>query len=459
MAQKQRGFRFSLLNLFVILTLAVLFAGILGRLFVTNSPAFETLWVASVIIVPILLLVAMLFSLSAALPNKRSLRVRALLIAVAPIIGLLCLPGFYWLRSQGFTKLPAVADASWRDYERIETPTLVQEYLPSKIAQPWVWNELAKRVRSNDITGKVADQALQILHDDLRNSGRRKLNWGTDFLNKAYAANLFSEDKLLSFHEYIFHNPEMEIDRTHASRARLNFHVSNGNLWGADAFPFQLLWSVRELRIDSEKSPYVFRSHHSEYLHGRYDGKLPAGEHTFEVIMDCALVERKRLQGASPDSLSPDNWPPAAKKWQETITQKIVVHKSADEIIKLVKAKEKNPRNNIFANLFIQNRNGQKELVSHINIGSNVEVDCAFSVSAVIDGQKILLGSLIGPRRKSSRRARRIENIGNEITTAKLIFTPSRELVVSSLEIDEIWGTEITLNAVPIQRNDIVELP
>ena len=136
---KQSGFRFSLRNMMIVLTIAGVFCGLMGQLFVTQPRLFFIVWMFSITVLPFVLAIITLFAVATKVDNKRGLRVWALLLALTPLLGGLCIPLFSYLQQQGLQQ-PTVARASPSDYPNIATSLLISKYLPPKVNEPWVWN-------------------------------------------------------------------------------------------------------------------------------------------------------------------------------------------------------------------------------------------------------------------------------------------------------------------------------
>ena len=97
---QQSGFRFSLRNMMIVLTIIGIFCGVMAQLFVTRSQLFFMVWTVSITVVPFVLAIITLFLVASKVDNKRGLRVWALLLAFTPLVGGLCVPLFYHLQRQ-----------------------------------------------------------------------------------------------------------------------------------------------------------------------------------------------------------------------------------------------------------------------------------------------------------------------------------------------------------------------
>ena len=463
---QQSGFRFSLRNMMIVLTIIGIFCGVMAQLFVTRSQLFFMVWTVSITVVPFVLAIITLFLVASKVDNKRGLRVWALLLAFTPLVGGLCVPLFYHLQ-RTVSRPPAPASASPSDYPDIATPLLISKYLPPKVDEPWVWNELETRIRKRTLSPEEANDALQVFIDHMKKSKPggwdQHLSWQRQFIDNGQKNNLFSDKKMVQFLDGFFKKPSVDLARIRENSKKLPFKIRVGSDWSNSDLGYSLLWNVKSVAIDNQvvktKVKYRQRSDHSAV----YENSLVSGDHELKIVLESAYIEDAKLVGLDTSKLKSSSWPKALKSWEETIVVPFKVYTKDDQIIQLSKDPLNDPREYITCSLIAQNDNETKKMVLQLKIDSSVPISCSFEVTALVgDDQEISLGHVYRAKRANGRstgggttRSVRLKELAPEIRAADLVLKPYPSAVEKYGDVMEIWGPTIMIKNVAIQRYDL----
>jgi len=463
---KQSGISFSLRNMMIVLTIAGIFCGVMGRLFLNNSHLFFVAWTASITVVPFVLAIITLFSVANKLDSKRRLRVWALLLAFTPVVGGLCIPLFSFLQRQGFQQ-PTIARASPSDYPNIATPLLISKYLPPKVSEPWVWNELEARIRNRSLSPEEATDALQVFIDHMKKSKPggwdQSLSWQRQFIDDGKKNNLFSDDTIIEFLDAFFKKPTVKYSRIRENSKKLPLTINVGNRWSDSVLGYALLWNVKSVAIDGQvvETKLGYRDLNDQRV--VYENSLETGDHELKISLESAYVSKAKLVGLDTSKLKSSAWPKALKSWEETIVVPFKVYSEDDQIVQLSKDPLNDPRGNITCSLIAQNENETKKIVLQLNIDSGVPISCSFKVKALVgDDQEIPLGYIYEAKRSGggmvsggSTKTVSVDELSPEIRAADLILKPYPRGVERFNDVEEIWGRTITIKNVAIERYDL----
>ena len=462
---KQSGFRFSLRNMMIVLTIAGVFCGLMGQLFVTQPRLFFIVWMFSITVLPFVLAIITLFAVATKVDNKRGLRVWALLLALTPLLGGLCIPLFSYLQQQGLQQ-PTVARASPSDYPNIATSLLISKYLPPKVGEPWVWNELEARIRNRKLSPEEAEDALQVFIDHMKSSKpggwAQSLPWQRQFLEDGQKNNLFSDEKMVQFLDAYFTKPTVDLRRIRENSKKLPFNIRVNGGWSDSVLGYSLLWNVKSVTIDDQVVKTKVQHRHRNDHRAVYENSLASGDHELKIVLESAYIEKAKLVGLDPWKLKSSSWPRAFKSWEETIVVPFKVYPEDDQIIQLSKDPLNDPREHITCSLIAQNENETKKMVLQIKIDSDVPISCSFEVKAIVgDGQEIPLGHTYRAKRTNSssvggtERAVRLDELSPEIRAADLVLKPYPHAVERFDDVEEIWGRTIVIKNVTIERYDL----
>lgn len=219
----------------------------------------------------------------------------------------------------------------------LTTQRLVATRLPNQIDEPWVWQELERRLTAGDLTNSDVDNAVTELTAYMtrtRPAGWDKpLSWQRSFLQPALQKKMVSDDKLLDLCDAFFGpSPKVEItppSLTENDRA-FNIRIDYGSTWADNSgLDVKLLWNVNAVALDD--TPLETRDVHRYFGHEstmRALSDLTPGDHSLKVEFECVYVDAGRLVGVDVNKLTVDQWPKPLKRWTKTVEVPLRVEKS-----------------------------------------------------------------------------------------------------------------------------------
>ena len=205
---------------------------------------------------------------------------------------------------------------------------LIQNRLPAKVAEPWIWNELENRVKRGRLTKQEATDAVKelILHmKTTRPAGwDQPLTWQDDFLIAAANAKLIEEDVYFDLCD-TFHgtNPKLTLRPKLLQKGTNSFEieVKYGTPWGsAGGVGADLMWEVKQVTIDGKPVTHRSENKFGQRWHGYYDLSLDAGDHLVTVELDCAYIDSSLLTGINASQLPSAQWPKPLKRWTKIVS-------------------------------------------------------------------------------------------------------------------------------------------
>ena len=205
---------------------------------------------------------------------------------------------------------------------------LIQNRLPAKVAEPWIWNELEDRVKRGRLTKQEATAAVKelILHmKATRPAGwDQPLTWQDDFLMAAANAKLIEEDVYFDLCDtFQGANPKLTLRPKLLPKGTNSFEieVKYGTPWEyAGGVGADLVWEVKQVMIDGKPVKHRSENKFGQGWHGYYDLSLDAGDHPVTVELDCAYVNSGRLKGLNASQLPASKWPTPLKQWTKTVS-------------------------------------------------------------------------------------------------------------------------------------------
>jgi hypothetical protein len=354
----------------------------------------------------------------------------------------------------------------------LSTQELIERELPSKIDQPWVWNELESRLNQGALTKQEAEAAVRKLIEHM--TATRPEGWDQplhsqdEFIRSATEVGQLSDPLLFELWD-AFQGTQPRFDqlpRVREGAKRFDFAVEFGSTWFRHTdMGVECLWDVAQVSIDGQPCEVRRRYRSRDRWGGTFEGQLESGEHQLLVELECAYIDADKLIGLNADDLPPGRWPKARKRWKTTTTATFTVHAPGEAIVTLVKDADRLPDPSSvlkIERLVTQaDVDGKTKLILRIASLEGQTIPVSFDVTAKLKGATLHLGEYWAVRRDdgqtySSRElAHRLAALEPSVRSADIIFTPNPTHVESRSEVTEIWGQELIFRGVPIERFDL----
>jgi hypothetical protein len=354
----------------------------------------------------------------------------------------------------------------------VGTQQLIEQHLPNRIDEPWVWNVLAARLHAGELSQQEVDDAIEQLVAHMKTTRPegwdRPLSRHSDFIKAAVGAGLISEPVLLDLCDAFFGPKPLlrPLPRVREGQVGFQLEIEYGSTWADNSgLPLALLWDVNRVLLDGKPLEVRQASRHFEGWSGRHEGSLPAGDHEMTVEVQCAYVDRTKLIGLQAHRLPVERWPQARKQWKLTVSAPLKVYPADERIVGLSTDSALNPGKSggvKVERLVVQaDEDGKKRIILRLAFNEGLPVPLSYDVSAVLDGQRVKLGStwvVEQPDRRSTgpgQLQKQIDALDPAVKRADVILTPNPGHIDSRPEVSEIWGEETIIKDVLIERLDL----
>ena len=299
----------------------------------------------------------------------------------------------------------------------------------------------------------------------------RPLSWQDDFIKAALAARLISDPVKYDLYD-AFYGPKPMIQplpRIREDSDQFQFAVRYGNTWEDHAgFDVKLVWIVNRVLIDGKEVDAGKQRKYREEWNGLYKGGLLLGDHEMQVEVEAAYIDRKKLIGLNADDLPKKNWPTAGKRWKQTVSQAFEVYSNDASLVDLSTDPDHDPAQSMAIDIkrcVIQsNPSGGAKVILQLDFNDSLTIPLSCDVAIKLGEETVPLGSrwaIRTPNRSSTGgglQQKRIEPLDPAIRMADIILTPNPKYIEQRPDVKEIWGKEIILRGVPIERLDL-EVP
>ncbi len=354
----------------------------------------------------------------------------------------------------------------------VSNQEVIQQRLLPQVDQPWVWQELERRLAAGKLSQQEVDDAVNILIGHMKaskpNGWDQPFSWQGGFLKAASSAGLISDPVLIALCD-AFYGPEAKIrsiSRTREDSDNLRIDVGYGSNWnnhfGAGV---ELLWEVQSVRLGDKRLDIRQLSKTDNEWMGLYEGPLPAGEHKLSVEIDCAYVDTAQLAGLNIRELPAARWPEDRKRWKQTLSAKCKVYTKDEPILKLVSDTDRDPARTggIQVNRFAvqDDRSGKKRIRLSVSFSEILAVPISFDVAVKLADKTISLHHLFAARESGwstssgNQLEAQLDAIDAAVRQADIILTPNPKHIESIPQVTEIWGETIVLPQVPLERLDL----
>lgn len=199
---------------------------------------------------------------------------------------------------------------------------LIVMRLPQRVEEPWVWNELERRLAAGNLSQPEVDSALSQLVAHMTTTRPQgwhsSLPWQSDFIKAAIAAKMISEATFFALCDAFFGpqpvvRPVLRIFEDE-NRFALNFEFGNP-FSDYSGLGVELLYQVTGATVNG--APVQVKGNNSRRnWSGVVTTDLQPGEHEITLEIECAYVDGKSFTAMSPQSIPIEQWPKALKRWK-----------------------------------------------------------------------------------------------------------------------------------------------
>lgn len=425
--------------------------GLWGRLFRTQPELAIMVLIAVSTLVPYLTAVIMLFRLSHRAKSPGKVQLAASLILAAPIVGLVLATSLANM---------TYSSSGPGGLTQKSTAEIIEKELPAKVEEPWVWDELEGRFLSGNLSDQEVNDALGCLLTHMQttkpNGYDQPFHWQADFIRLVGEKGGANREMLFKIYAACLAKESVEMSRLREGVKQVDLEVDYGSVWVDNTdFGFNGLIAVSEVRLDGKPVEFTtsYRRDSSQQI--SFDGPIDVGEHKLEIDVQHRLVESGRVVGVDVYQIPVEKWPEAIHEWTALIERDFTVFAKDAQIVALKKGK---PPIFDIQRLVLQDL-GEKERLSLAMEPTSCDLPLAFEVFAKIsDAKEIKIGRYVyfqrdgGTTSSISLNTVLKEGLPDEVEEVDVVFRPQPKLLDFAEGVDEMYGEELTLYAVPLER-------
>ncbi|TWT35686.1 hypothetical protein KOR34_05800 [Posidoniimonas corsicana] len=454
------GFRLRLRTLLILLVVGGALLGLGGRLLQREPQAFISIvWGVSTI-GPFFAAIGTLIWL-AAKERRRPLALWAIALALTPVFG-----GLAASTLQSMARGPG-------GLGMLSTSRLINAELPTRIDEPWAWDELQRRLASGDLTAEQVNDAVRILVKHMRATKPggfdEPLNWQGRFLDPAINSGIVTDQTLIDLCDaYYGGAPTLRpVRRMRQRDVGFSVEVEYGSVWArhSSSLP-RLVWTVKEVRLDGNPLKVRRISHSGHEWRGYCDESLPVGEHKLEAVVEAAYVPAGKMVGLDSRDISPGGLPAGLKQWEATPTQTLTVHGNEEEFVTLLtKPADLRSGHGVGVKRLVVQKlgDGRKKVVLVVDSQATAGPAVSFNAAVRLDDQTIQLeGGVLRVVREGgsvttggSQLEATVPSLESDSRQADVVLTPDPSHVERFPEVDAIWGQPVTIPGVRVERLDL----
>jgi hypothetical protein len=209
---------------------------------------------------------------------------------------------------------------------------LIETRLPNRINEPWIWDELERRLSAGDLSKEEVDAAVGQLISHMKTARpqgwQSSLPWQKDFIVSARQARLLSDETFFALCDAFFGTQPVlpPINPIFKTARQFPLGVDFGNPFSnLSGLSVDLLWQVAGATIDGK--PVTLEQIHKsgQNWRGRVLGEFSPGDHELKIKIECAYVDSSSYTAMNVHSLPIEQWPKALKRWKLEVTTPIKV--------------------------------------------------------------------------------------------------------------------------------------
>ncbi len=348
--------------------------------------------------------------------------------------------------------------------------------LPSTIAQPWDWQELRQRLSSGELTKSETSAVIEalIMHFKTKPGGwNQPLHWSGEFIAAADRAKAIPPEQFSRLAVACFGaQPDIEMRTRCREGQPLRFEARYGSPWPLAGC--KLVWALKRVTVNGQPvavysgyselqslTPEQLSQSGSSRLHGQIRPAAAAGPHKLAFEFDMGLVPESapfRTESGVPGQA--DRWPKPRCTWSKTVEIPVELIGDGSPIVALVTDPKLDPvaggQLSASATLYAYSNTESTLKLMFQTRGLSLPIVSKLTISAgdVITANRDVS---LDPGIQGHSYQFRIPYLPRGIQVIDLVLTPSPASAEQNTVTDRIWGKEIILKAVPLQREDLDE--
>ncbi len=214
----------------------------------------------------------------------------------------------------------------------LSTNRLITKRLPDRTNEPWIWNELKRRLDSGSLSREEVDESIETLIAYMKKSRPtgwdQPLPWPDQFVKAALSAKLVSDETLLDLCDAFYGtkptiNP---LSATTPGKRNIWLVMHNGNPFSqGSSLGVDLYWDVTQVAVDGKVVAPTSVNRFAQQWSGNCLVDLEPGDHEVQMDLVCEYADSGKATGGNSWQVPVARWPKARKKWTTRVTTPLKV--------------------------------------------------------------------------------------------------------------------------------------
>jgi len=236
---------------------------------------------------------------------------------------LLCMPACGFLAAY-------VIVPSGQPLKALANQRLIQERLPPGIDQPWVWNELERRLKAGRLSRQevntMVSQLAAHLNATQANHSLRSLPWQRQFLQEASQAQLIDPATAIDLCDAYYGSKlptlSLQPQRLGTGRNNLTLWIRPQTFGHLDSLGVELSWQIKEIKIAGQAMTPTSQRKIGEQWMASFDRlQLFTGDHPVEVELLCAYAPTTAMTKIQISKMASAQSAKPLKTWTHKLTE------------------------------------------------------------------------------------------------------------------------------------------
>jgi len=340
---------------------------------------------------------------------------------------------------------------------------------------PWAWRELERRNLTQEDGAAILNGMINWLKQNYPDGYDRPLHWLDESLGKIDQQGIFLEKDKINYLKAL----EGNIRGTKTARLRQGDHHMGVRFeWRSSwnrPFDLSIANELKSITLDGQPFSIEFNpslvSAGSEFFQFN-PSELSVGTHNLHLEAVTALIPTKDLVGIRGERSPSIDWLPAKEKWIRAWDLNITVYSKDEQILTLTDDPAFNPTTHglrVAPLIIRQSKKGVQGVVVLQRDEATKAIPVSVDVAIRLGGRTIPCGmnwhaQTENVEMKSSEATGNWEplvfevgELSSTVNKADVILTPNPKNLELTPWVDKIWGQEIVITNVPLDRQDLTK--
>jgi hypothetical protein len=347
--------------------------------------------------------------------------------------------------------------------------------LPQSMQQPWIWQELDRRLLLGAVSNSEAAGAIDCLIADLNKRAQPEpLTWSDQFVTHAITRGFISAPQYSRLAQAFNGTPKLRMAAKVREGKRLAFTIEYGSPWLLPGMV--LLKSLQQVKLSDGAeiqtaaltdpnngrgipNPDYLSAIAAQNISGNLKLDLSPGKYTANFILDAGEWVQNGAPGIGNEPGQPVHWPaPVRTRWTEQIAVPFEVLPADQSPVALVTDSTLDPQTNgkiMVTNLRAIHFGTGSQIIVQLSLDATSLPYC-FDVAVRISGEEHRVATVFAPGGKVIWNGQcNLTSLSPDVKSIDLVLRPDPDKAGDAIGMDRIWGGTIDLWNQPLQRYDL----